>query len=76
MGEGAAQLGGFPHATQQGHVRWHCGCRLHTHTHKTEANKELTTRGGENTFKMHEQINSSHFMSHTYAVFFDASKDM
>lgn len=46
MGEGAAQLGGFPHATQQGHVHWHCGCRLHTHTHKTEANKELTTRGG------------------------------
>lgn len=33
LGEGAAQLGGFPHATQQGHVHLQCGCRLHTHTH-------------------------------------------
>lgn len=52
MGEGAAQLGGFPHATQQGHVRWHCGCRLHTHTHtKQRPTKSLQQEGGKTHLK-------------------------
>lgn len=43
LGEGVALLKGFPHATQQGHVRWQCGCSLCTHTKIIKGEKSTHT---------------------------------